>query len=404
MFIYKNYNVYGLTFYVKFIGGLYMKRLLSFFAFILGLFILLMYAITPIYTTAQETEATIIYFGSESCSECAILESNPNAFAALENQGYSVKKYYIEDPTYMRLLRDYQFTYGVSMNEGQVPVVFVGDRYFTGNASILQAIENNTIQSISDSVAPLDLRSAPASDFSLVYFMLLGLVDGVNPCAIAMLLMFISLLGFSSNKRVLIQVSFTFILAIFLSYFLFGTVLYQFLSSFRYGKLLSTIVPWIIISVSLVLFILNFYDYLVTRKEQYGKVKNQLPSGIQRFNKKMMKYFTKKMDEGSPMLYVITFFIGLVISVTEFLCTGQAYMTAILHLIHFTEFYGRGIALLLIYNVIFVMPLIVISLIAIKTQSIVSVSAFFREKLHYIKLFNALVFLGILLYYLFLIF
>ena len=152
------------------------------------------------------------------------------------------------------------------------------------------------------------------------------------------------------------------------------------------------------------LFILNFYDYLVTRKEQYGKVKNQLPSGIQRFNKKMMKYFTKKMDEGSPMLYVITFIIGLVISVTEFLCTGQAYMTAILHLIHFTEFYGRGIALLLIYNVIFVMPLIVISLIAIKTQSIVSVSAFFREKLHYIKLFNALVFLGILLYYLFLIF
>ncbi|OHE40224.1 MAG: hypothetical protein A2102_00795 [Tenericutes bacterium GWF2_38_8] len=113
-----------------------------------------------------------------------------------------------------------------------------------------------------------------------------------------------------------------------------------------------------------------------------------------------MERFTKKMDEGSKSIYVITFLIGLIISFTEFLCTGQAYLTAILHLIHFTDNVGRGLLLLAIYNLIFVLPLIIITLIAYKTQSIQSVSIFMREKLHWIKLFNSIVFLAILIYYL----
>lgn len=142
------------------------------------------------------------------------------------------------------------------------------------------------------------------------------------------------------------------------------------------------------------------YDFVVTMLQKYNLVKNQLPSGIQKFNRKLMAKFTQKMEEESKMIYVITFFIGVVISFTEFLCTGQAYLTAILHLIHFTDHLDRGIILLLVYNLIFVLPLIIITVIALKTQSIVNISSFMREKLHWIKLFNAIVFLAILIYYL----
>jgi len=159
-------------------------------------------------------------------------------------------------------------------------------------------------------------------------------------------------------------------------------------------------VPWVIIGLSAFLFLLNFYDFVVTLLQKYNLVKNQLPSGIQKFNRRLMQKFTKTMDEGSKMIYVVTFAIGLIISFTEFLCTGQAYLTAILHLIHFTDHLGRGILLLLVYNLIFVLPLMIITLVAMKTQSIVSISTFMREKLHWIKLFNALVFLAILIYYL----
>jgi cytochrome c biogenesis protein CcdA len=135
----------------------------------------------------------------------------------------------------------------------------------------------------------------------------------------------------------------------------------------------------------------------VTLLQKYQLIKNQLPRGIQKFNRALMQKFTQSMDEGSKMIYVITFMIGLIISFTEFLCTGQAYLTAILHLIHFTDHLGRGIILLFVYNLIFVLPLVVITLIAMKTQSVVSISTFMREKLHWIKLFNALVFLAILI-------
>jgi len=55
--------------------------------------------------------------------------------------------------------------------------------------------------------------------------------------------------------------------------------------------------------------------------------------------------------------------------------------------------------LLLLYNFMFVLPLIVISVTAIKTKSALSVSNFVREKMHIIKLITALFFLAVALYY-----
>ena len=320
----------------------------------------------------------------------------------LKDQSYIIQEYYLDaDSDNIDLLRDYQFTYDIPLANNQIPILFVGTTYFMGRDDIRDGILDGSIQLIMDSEDLLPLQSAIPSDFSLIYFILLGMVDGINPCAIAMLLMFISLLSFTTKKRVLLKVSFVFISAIFISYFLFGTFLYSVLSEFSSGSFLIKSVPWIIIGIAGILFLLNFYDFIVTTLQRYDKVKNQLPTGIQKFNRRLISSFTKKMDEGSPTLYVTTFIIGLVISLTEFLCTGQAYFTAILHLIHYTNFIGRGIILLLFYNLIFVLPLIIISFIAVKTQSIASVAAFMRERLNLIKLFNALVFLAILLYYIF---
>jgi cytochrome c biogenesis protein CcdA len=228
----------------------------------------------------------------------------------------------------------------------------------------------------------------------------LGLVDGINPCAIAMLLLFISLLSFTSDKRILVMVSLTFISAIFVSYFLFGTFLYNTLSSFSAGSLIVRAVPYAVMVMAGILFLLNMSDFVFASKARYDKVKNQLPSAIQRFNKRLIKRFTSTLESGSPAVYAVTFGIGVLISFTEFLCTGQAYLTAILHLIHFSGDALRGVMLLLLYNLIFVFPLIVIAVIAVMTRTIRSLSAFMRENLHWVKLFTALVFLSIFIIYL----
>ena len=371
------------------------------FGRVFGLFLLLITGIVSLTPQVQaQEEADMIYFGSKFCVSCARVEE-AGVFESIANQGFVIQTYYLEDDAaYLGLLRDYQDAYGLPLDSVSTPIIFVGEESFAGEEDILNAFNSGRLVTLMTTESLRSPTQAPLADFSLITFILLGLVDSVNPCAIAMLLMFISLLNFSTKKRVILSVAFTYIGTIFVSYFLFGTILYQVLTTIPGGSLLVQIVPWVIIVLAGVLLVLNGYDFIVTYFERYDKVKNQLPKGIKRFNQRLMKAFTQKMEEGSPVVYLITFLVALIVSATEFLCTGQAYLTAILHLIQSSTLVARGIALLVIYNTIFVLPLILITIIAVKANSIMGVSIFMRERLHWIKLFNALVFLFILVYYL----
>ena len=380
-----------------------MKKYIGFLYIVIIFFIMAIFVLPNIDVHAavddDYEQADALYFASKLCSVCSDY-ADRKVITHLIEEGYDIKIFILEDnPDYTKLLYDVQYSYDIEkFGSKLVPIIFVGDTYFTGY-DIERNIDSNNIQTIMDTESLLTIETAPAADFSLLSFILLGLVDGVNPCAIAMLLLFISLLSFSDNNKTLLKISFIFISAIFISYFLFGTILFRTLSSLSGLAPIFEVIPWIIIGISSIVVILNLYDFVVTLFKRYDKVKNQLPSKIQKFNRKMMTKFTSKLEEGSWTIYITAFFIGVVISFTEFLCTGQAYFTAILHLIHFSPHVSRGIILLLVYNFIFVLPLIIISVIAIKTKSIIGVSAFMREKLHWIKLFNALVFIAIIIYY-----
>ena len=366
------------------------------------LLFMLAFVFSQFQPVVKADDYDVVYFGSKLCSGCQEVEAS-GVFDELEAQGLNVKKYILEDDSsYTGIFRNYQYTYGVKDSEKAVPILFVGDTFVNGVENIKKMTFNEEIKTLAQTPM-LPIEEAPAGGIQIVYLMLLGLLDGINPCAIAMLIIFISLLGFSKEKKVLLKVSITFMAAIFISYFLFGTILFRFLSVFAHLGFLVTVVPYVILGISVVLFLLNFYDYLVTRKQQYDKVKNQLPKGIQRFNRNLMKKFTDAMEKDSIYMYVITFVLGLIISVTEFLCTGQAYLTAILHLIHFSDHVMRGILLLFMYNILFILPLIIITVIAVKTKSVMGVTVFMREKLHIVKLINAIVFLAIGIYYIFVI-
>jgi cytochrome c biogenesis protein CcdA len=203
------------------------------------------------------------------------------------------------------------------------------------------------------------------------------------------------------------MVSFTYILALFLTYLALGTVMFQFLYLIQDQILLvSKIISWFIIVMALFLFFFNFYDFLVSRKQEYGKIKNQLPKRIQKMNKKIIQYFTEKLTDidGNPQSFIpllgFTFLLGVIISLTEFMCTGQIYLPIVLALVQYSDSLNlEAILYLVIYNLMFVMPLIVIALVAIKSKSILSASNFIRENLPWIKLANALLFLGIAGYY-----
>ncbi|ERJ12895.1 hypothetical protein [Haloplasma contractile] len=358
----------------------------------------------------EETEKKVVYFYSPTCSGCQTVKPYVDS---LPVKGITLIKYDITDHTQnnYKLLRSYNASYYVPEDEGTVPIIFVGDTYVSGVDDIIQSIETDGEQSIYE-LAKEDLKDIQVIDFDIeglgfwgfLTIVFSGLLDGFNPCAIAMLLLFISLLGFTDKRKTLIAVSVTYISALYLTYFALGTILFRFIRQYQSQIMyLSTIITWIVIILALSLFVFSLYDFIVSKNEEYAKIKLQLPKTIQKFNKKLIKYFTRVFDEQSNIslipILLLTFLLGFIISLTEFLCTGQIYLPIIIGLVQFGESTLLATLMLVIYNLMFVLPLIVIAVVSIKSKSVLLTSNWVRENLHRIKLFNAIFFLLIAIFF-----
>lgn len=95
---------------------------------------------------------------------------------------------------------------------------------------------------------------------------------------------------------------------------------------------------------------------------------------------------------------VIPVFIGIVVAFTEAACTGQVYGLILLSIRTVPS--ATGYLYLLIFNLLFVSPLIIIAGVAIYSKNVVGISNFVREKMPTIKLATAIFFLFMMFYFL----
>jgi hypothetical protein len=383
--------------------------------FITGFLFFIFLFVSSVPTHAQDLK--VVHFTDSQCLVCKELvgyvngtyDESEDYIQKIKDAGITVESYDIlTSAENADLFTSYKITYNVE-KDAAVPIIFAGDQAFVGLDEIRTAFDDGTIQTLS-SEPLLDVSIIEGSTYNnitgIIGFLTVlaaGFLDGFNPCAIAMLLLFVSLLGFSENKRVLILVSITYIFALFISYFLIGTFLLNFLIQFKEeAEIINKIISWFVAILCSFLFLFNLYDFFMTRNDRYEKVKNQLPKFIQKFNKKIIKRFTAIINDdtnkkGLFSVLILTFILGILLSVTELICTGQIYL-GIIYGIHYLDTFYAYIALIS-YNIMFVVPLIAIAVIAIKGKGIVSTSNWIREHMHIIKFFNAMLFLVIAIYY-----
>ena len=389
---------------------------------------ILLFLLISIVSTKNVLAAdrTVVYFKEYYCIVCQEFAGYPYGYSSdyhpesdylkiMEDQGITVIVYdIINDEGANDLFSAYNKEYGNNQSNPSVPIIFFADQYLDDVDEMKAAINDNTVYDLS-STPLLEVTVSGDGAFGdlkgfagFLAVLGAGLLDGVNPCAIAMLLLFVSLLGFTENKKSLILVSITYISALFFSYLLIGFGLLNLLTSFTdQAEIINTVINWFIFVLVSFLFLLNIYDFVVTRNEDYAKVKNQLPKWVQKYNKVIVKKFTnainnKENKKGLISILVLTFVLGVTLSITELVCTGQIYVTIVNEIKY--EDVGYSYFLLLSYNVMFVIPLIVIAVVSITGKGIVSTSNFIREHLHIIKLLNALLFLIIAIVFYFRIF
>jgi len=150
---------------------------------------------------------------------------------------------------------------------------------------------------------------------------------------------------YKKEKRKTLISSFTFIAAIYISYFLFGTGLLSFLA-------LTPFINFLYKGIGLFAILIGIFN---------------LYNGITPHSKSILKIPSKWFEKTKAVLEKATsplgtFCIGFLVSLIELPCTGGPYIV-ILGLLAKNGLTSSTIFALMLYNFIFILPLIIISFI-----------------------------------------
>lgn len=209
-----------------------------------------------------------------------------------------------------------------------------------------------------------------------------GLLDSLNPCAISLLLIYITLMfTLGKSRKTVIGFGIFYIAAVYVTYFLLGIGLLQAFHLFG--------VPNLILKIGAVLAIifgiLNIKEYFWPNLP----IHIRMPLSVRQ----------KANDIAYKATLSSAVLLGVLVGITEFPCSGAVYIT-ILSYLQAKETLTSGIFYLAIYNLMFVLPLVVIYLVAtnkVVVEKIVNKQEQLGRKMHLI-LAALMIVLGISLF------
>ncbi len=222
-------------------------------------------------------------------------------------------------------------------------------------------------------------------DLTLIKIITLALADAINPCAFAVMTMvLISILIANPEKRNKVLFGgFYFTLAVFIGYFFYGLIMIQLFKSFT--QFTSTIYPYLTNTLAvfaIILGMLNIKDFI---NYQPGGIATEMPMKL----RPRVKEIIKKVS--SP---IGAFIAGILVTLFLLPCTIGPYIIASGSLSSL-EFL-KTIPWLILYNLIFIMPMIGITLIVYFGISTTEKLSDWKErKIRYIHLIAGLLLIGL---------
>jgi cytochrome c biogenesis protein CcdA/glutaredoxin len=219
-----------------------------------------------------------------------------------------------------------------------------------------------------------------------------GLIDGINPCAFATLIFFVSYLTLSrrTGKEVLF-VGGAFTMGVFIAYLAVGLGLYQILELVSGTLDVIAKVVYVLTGVfCLVLAVLSFLDYQKARQGEVSDMLLKLPAPLR-------KRINATIRKGrSSTNYIIGAFVaGILISFLELACTGQVYLPTIIFVSSIPELRLRAILYLIIYNLLFILPLVVIFILVYFGTTSKDLTQFLQKNASWVKLGMSIVFVAL---------
>ncbi len=224
-----------------------------------------------------------------------------------------------------------------------------------------------------------------------------GLVDGINPCAFAVIVFFISFLTvYKYNRKEIILVGAAYCFAVFCAYLLLGLGLFKFLYAMQGFSYVIKAFYIVTAGLCFVFFALSIYDFWVYQKTKKSDgMILQLPQSLKVRIHKIMGFFLRDKNKSAWRLTLAALAVGFGVSLVEAVCTGQVYVPTCVLIMQNPEFRMKAIFYLVLYNLMFVVPLITVFVLALLGYESKGFNEFFKKHLGITKLLLCLVFLGL---------
>jgi hypothetical protein len=286
-------------------------------------------------------------------------------------------------------------------NRLQAPSIFVGDVYLSPDeinlTRLTSLIEDMSVAGSAQPWADLDdaaLGTATQNvierfaGWGVLAIVGAGLLDGVNPCAFTTIIFFISYLAISGRTgKQIIMVGSAFTLAVFLTYTALGLGLSTLVEAFGGSSAIGRIIYGGTALVCVLFAGLSLWDYWKIRQGKLTEIALQLPKSLKkRIHATIRKRSRVRGFIGSA------FIAGMLVSVFELACTGQVYLPTIVFMTSVTEWRTTAIAYLILYNVMFVLPLIAVFTVAYYGTNHDSLTTYFQAHVGAVKLLTAALF------------
>ncbi len=323
----------------------------------------------------------VYYFYSTGCSHCAkVTESGIlDEVALMENVNLERLNLYSSQEN-RDLFNNFCDEFGIT-NRGWPFVVVECEKkydYLMGDSQIIEKLKKIVVDckgididvGISDTDKQITLGS----------ILIAALIDSINPCAFGVLIFLMaSLLKMGSSRRAL-RAGLIYSFVVFLVYFFIGWGLYSVIDNFSS----SSSFYYFYLFVAILIFILG----LLQLKDVfwYGR-------GVTlKISSKAKPIIEKFINKGTLISIII---LGVIVSLFELPCTGEVYI-GILTLMSIHQTFG--LTYLFIYNLIFVLPLIILTYLVYRGTSTDKMQNWTVSNRKYMKLVSGLLLVGLATY------
>ena len=293
-----------------------------------------------------------------------------------------------------------------------IPMLVIGETVLQGypsqigpgaDTAVAQALRNNETTRVPGLQTEENLLSTHETLFSQITLWAIigaGLADGVNPCAFAVIVFFVSFLAaYKYTKKEIIVVGSAYCLAVFLAYVLMGLGAFHVLYAMKAFKYVTLVVQWGMVGLCGVFLLLSLYDFIVyQRTKKSEKMLLQLPTNYKMYIHKVMRFFLKDKHSSMWRLLLAAFLVGFVVSGVEAVCTGQVYLpTIVVILKEVNQHFWRATEFLLLYNLMFILPLVLVFVLTLCGKESATFNNWLKKHLGLTKFLLCLVFLGLLI-------